>query len=160
MSILNIGTRALQANQVALQTAGNNIANVNTPGYSRQTVTLQTVEGQFTGGGYIGKGVDVQTIQRNFSAFLTRQSTLASSVQAADVTRSDKLSQLEGIFPGGTSGLGAAIRGGVMAIANNGAVIRQETSRRMEELLGHRKTATGQGGASTIQIAPPLTYSG
>ena len=109
MSILNIGTRALQANQVALQTAGNNIANVNTPGYSRQTVTLQTVEGQFTGGGYIGKGVDVQTIQRNFSAFLTRQSTLASSVQAADVTRSDKLSQLEGIFPGGTSGLGAAI---------------------------------------------------
>ncbi|MBX9816456.1 MAG: flagellar hook-associated protein FlgK, partial [Burkholderiaceae bacterium] len=109
MSILNIGTRALQANQVALQTAGNNIANVNTPGYSRQTVTLQTVEGQFTGGGYIGKGVDVQTIQRNFSAFLTRQSTLAGSVQASDVTRSNKLSQLEGIFPGGTSGLGASI---------------------------------------------------
>jgi flagellar hook-associated protein 1 FlgK len=109
MSILNIGTRALQANQVALQTAGNNIANVNTPGYSRQTVTLQTVAGQFSGGGYIGKGVDVLTIQRNFSAFLTRQSTLASSVQAADVTRSDKLSQLEGIFAGGTSGLGASI---------------------------------------------------
>ena len=31
--ILSVGTRALQANQVALQTAGNNIANVNTPGY-------------------------------------------------------------------------------------------------------------------------------
>ena len=59
MSILNIGTRALQANQVALQTAGNNIANVNTVGYSRQKVILQTVPGQFTGGGYIGKGVSV-----------------------------------------------------------------------------------------------------
>ena len=31
-SIFNIGTRALQANQAALQTTGNNIANDNTPG--------------------------------------------------------------------------------------------------------------------------------
>lgn len=109
MSILSIGTAALQANQVALQTAGNNIANVNTPGYSRQTVVLQTVEGQYTGGGYIGKGVSVETIQRNFSAFLTRQSTLASATQSADVARSDKLKQLEGLFPTGAGGLGASI---------------------------------------------------
>ena len=68
MSLLNVGARALLANQVALQTAGHNIANVNTPGYSRQTVVLQTVQGQFTGGGYIGQGVDVQTILRNQSS--------------------------------------------------------------------------------------------
>lgn len=109
MSILNIGTRALQANQVALATAGNNIANANTVGYSRQKVILQTVPGQFTGGGYIGKGVSVETIQRNFDTFLTRQSTLASSTQSADVARADKLKQLESIFSGGTSGLGASI---------------------------------------------------
>ena len=109
MGILNIGTRALQANQVALQTAGNNIANVNTPGYSRQSVILETVQGQFTGGGYIGKGVDVQTIQRNFNAFLTRQSALAGATQSADTTRADKLKQLESLFPGGASGLGASI---------------------------------------------------
>jgi flagellar hook-associated protein 1 FlgK len=108
-SILSIGTRALQANQVALQTTGNNIANVNTPGYSRQTVVLQATQGQFTGSGYIGKGVDVQTIERNFSTFLTRQSALASSTSAADRTRSDKLTQLENIFSGGSTGLGAAI---------------------------------------------------
>lgn len=109
MSILNVGTRALQANQVALQTAGNNIANVNTPGYSRQSVVLQTVEGQFTGGGYIGKGVEIATIQRNFSAFLTRQSTLASAIQASDSVRAGYLKQLEGLFTGGPSGLGASI---------------------------------------------------
>ena len=109
MGILNIGTQALQANLVALQTAGNNIANVNTPGYSRQKVVLETVQGQFTGGGYIGKGVSVQTIQRNFDAFLTRQSTLASATQASDVTRSDYLKQLGTIFQGGKDGLGASI---------------------------------------------------
>ncbi|NDP39575.1 MAG: flagellar hook-associated protein FlgK [Rhodoferax sp.] len=107
--LLSVGTRALQANQVLLQTAGNNIANVNTPGYSRQSAVLQTTQGQYTGSGYIGKGVDVQTIQRNFSAFLTRQSALAGSTSAADSTRADKLRQLEGVFPGGAAGLGAAI---------------------------------------------------
>ena len=51
MGILNIGAQALQANLVALQTIGNNIANVNTQGYSRQNVSLATVQGQYTGNG-------------------------------------------------------------------------------------------------------------
>ena len=53
MSILNIGTRALMANQLALQTAGNNVANVNTPGHSKQTVVLESVEGAFLGCGLL-----------------------------------------------------------------------------------------------------------
>lgn len=109
MSLLNVGTRALLANQVALQTAGHNIANVNTPGYSRQSVSLQTVQGQFTGGGYIGQGVDIQTILRNQSELLTRQSATAGSVQSADAVRAERLSQLQDIFSGGSTGLGAAI---------------------------------------------------
>jgi len=108
-SLLNVGARALQANQVALQTAGNNIANVNVPGYSRQKVVLETVPGQFSSAGYVGQGVSVQSIQRNFSEFLTRQATLASSAQSADATRADKLRQLEGVFQGGAQGLGASI---------------------------------------------------
>ena len=49
MSLLNVGARALQANQVALQTTGHNIANANTVGYSRQNTVQQTVQGQLTG---------------------------------------------------------------------------------------------------------------
>src|SRR5574343_1843767 len=109
MGVLDIGAKALMANQIALQTTGNNIANVNTEGYSRQRVALTATPGQFTGGGYIGKGVDVSTITRNYSDFLTRQAALAGAVSAGDIARSDKLKQLEGIFEGGASGLGAAI---------------------------------------------------
>ncbi|MBC7916734.1 MAG: flagellar hook-associated protein FlgK [Rhodoferax sp.] len=107
--ILSVGVAALQANQVALTTAGNNIANVNTQGYSRQKVVLQTVPGQYTGGGFIGKGVAVQTIQRNFDEFLNRQSTIAGAMQASDTTRADYLRQLATIFQGGANGLGASI---------------------------------------------------
>jgi len=109
MGLLNVGTQALQANLIALQTIGNNIANVNTVGYSRQRVTMETVPGQYTGVGYIGKGVGVQDITRNYDEYLTRQSALANSQQSADITRSDYLKQLTDIFQGGTSGMGAAI---------------------------------------------------
>ncbi len=107
--IFNIGVRSLQANQAALQTTGNNIANVNTPGYSRQSVVVQTVQGQFTGGGYIGAGVDISTVQRQHSEFLTRQAALSSAVAASDNERLAQLKQLEDVFQGGDAGLGSAI---------------------------------------------------
>jgi flagellar hook-associated protein 1 FlgK len=107
--IFNIGVRSLQANQAALQTTGNNIANVNTPGYSRQSVVVQTVQGQYTGGGYIGAGVDISTVQRQHSEFLTRQAALSSSVAASDTERLAQLRQLEDVFQGGEAGLGSAI---------------------------------------------------
>ena len=149
MSILNIGTRALQANQVALQTAGNNIANVNTPGYSRQSVVLQTVEGQFTGSGYIGKGVDVSTIQRNFDQFLTRQSTLASSTQSADTVRANYLRQLEGLFPGGASGLGASVNDMLNAFSDVASAPTDLTARtvvltRVDETAARMRSASLQ----------------
>jgi len=43
--LLDVGARALMANQVALQTAGHNISNVNVAGYSRQSVVLEPVQG-------------------------------------------------------------------------------------------------------------------
>jgi flagellar hook-associated protein 1 FlgK len=107
--IFNIGVRSLQANQAALQTTGNNIANVNTPGYSRQSVVVQTVQGQYTGGGFIGAGVDISTVQRQHSEFLTRQAALSSSVAASDTQRLAQLKQLEDVFQGGDAGLGSAI---------------------------------------------------
>ena len=109
VGLLNVGTSALLANQAALQTAGNNIANVNTPGYSRQTVVLQQVQGQNSGSGFVGKGVAVTTVMRDYSAFLDTQANLAAAQQAADDTVSSQLTQLENIFTGGSNGLGAAV---------------------------------------------------
>jgi flagellar hook-associated protein 1 FlgK len=108
-SIQNIGTRALLVNQAALQTAGNNIANVNTPGYSRQSVVLKSVAGQFSGSGYYGKGVEISTVQRAYSEFLTRQATVSGSVSASDSKRLEQLKQLQDIFQGGPNGLGASV---------------------------------------------------
>lgn len=79
--IFGTATSGLQAYQRALSTAGHNIANANTPGYSRQRVELSTRPPQLSGTGYIGSGVQVDSVRRVYDQFLTdRVRTSASSV--------------------------------------------------------------------------------
>lgn len=106
-ALMSIGKTAMFASYAALQTVGNNIANANTPGYSRQEAQLADAPGQFTGSGFFGKGVTVTTIARSYDAYLTSQAVGTSSTAAADAARLDKLTQLETVLPLGASGLGA-----------------------------------------------------
>lgn len=146
MSLLNVGARALMANQVALQTTGNNIANVSTPGYSRQSAHMVTVPGQFSGNGYIGQGVDVQTILRNHNELLTRQAAMAASGQSSDAVRSERLNQMQEIFTGGKDSLGTAISdmlGSLSDVKNSPTdmTARTVTLTRMGETAGRFRTA-------------------
>jgi len=106
--LLTLGARAMFANQAALQTIGQNIANANTPGYSRQSVVLTTSPGQYTGAGFFGKGVDVETVVRSHNDFLTKEAASSKSTATADSTRADQLARMEKIFQPGTDGLGYA----------------------------------------------------
>ncbi len=106
--LLTLGARAMFANQAALQTIGQNIANANTPGYSRQSVVLTTSPGQYTGAGFFGKGVDVQTVVRSHNEFLTKEAASSKATATADSTRAEQLARMEKIFPPGTEGLGYA----------------------------------------------------
>jgi len=109
MTSLNIGARALNANLAALQVIGNNIANVNTPGYSRQNVIQQTSGYQQMGNGYFGMGMEIATVERSHNQYLTREAQKAGSVAAADALRYARLQQLESAFPTGSAGLGTAL---------------------------------------------------
>ncbi|HLO92804.1 MAG TPA: flagellar hook-associated protein FlgK, partial [Burkholderiaceae bacterium] len=107
-ALMSLGMRAMFANQAALQVIGQNIANANTPGYSRQSVQLTTPEGQYTGAGYFGKGVIVETVTRSYNAFLTANAANTKSVAYMDQAHLEQLTQLEKIFPPGDQGLGFA----------------------------------------------------
>lgn len=71
--ILATGSSALIAFQRALATTGHNVANANTPGYSREQVVLTARPGQYQGYGFIGAGVDVTSVQRIVDSLLTGQ---------------------------------------------------------------------------------------
>lgn len=106
--LMSLGIRAMAANYAALQTTGHNIANANVKGYSRQQVEVATSEGQFTGAGFFGRGVDVVSVTRSHSEFLTREADSASSLSAMDAARLTQLRRLENIFKPGEAGLGNA----------------------------------------------------
>ena len=97
-ALMSIGTRAMTASYAALQTTGNNIANANTVGYSRQQVELATAGGQYTGMGFFGRGVDVTTVSRAHDAFLVREAQLTQAIASADQERLAQLEQLERVF--------------------------------------------------------------
>src|SRR5512132_2740769 len=104
-SIYGIGLSGLAAAQAGLMTAGHNIANVNTPGYSRQEMLQATRIALFTGAGFFGQGVNVATVRRVYSDFLVAQQR---QVQA-DASRLDtyytQLTQVDNLFGNAASGL-------------------------------------------------------
>jgi flagellar hook-associated protein 1 len=107
-ALMSLGMRAMNANYAALQATGHNIANANTPGYSRQSALLETAGGQFTGAGFFGKGVNVTTVERAHSDFLTREAATTSAISAGDEARSRQLQALEKVFGTGEAGVGYA----------------------------------------------------
>jgi len=91
-SALQIGRSALTASQIGLSTAGNNIANIATPGYSRQIVSLFPNWGdRSTPGVQVGQGVGVRDIRRQIDSALqsrlwTGVSDEAAAVRQASIT--------------------------------------------------------------------------
>ncbi|MFM2065441.1 MAG: hypothetical protein RLZZ584_350 [Pseudomonadota bacterium] len=108
LGLMSLGSRAMGAAQAQLQTTGNNITNASVEGYSRQSVVLTTAHSQYTGAGYIGRGVDVSTVSRAVNSFLTDEVAQTASAAAMDRTQADLLDQLQSAFGTGENGLGYA----------------------------------------------------
>ncbi|WP_076607024.1 flagellar hook-associated protein FlgK [Serpentinimonas barnesii] len=125
----NVGVTALQANMAALQVIGHNIANVNTPGFSRQNVDLQQVPGQKFGAGYFGKGVQVASVERAFNQFLTREANLSAAAAESANIRFQRLQTLEQLFPMGEAGIGNQLNGFLNAWADTVASPTNQTAR-------------------------------
>ena len=76
MDIFGVMTTAgssLLAQQKAINVTGNNIANVNTPGYSRQKLIMETKLPLASSSGPMGYGVDAETVERVYDRFLGLQ---------------------------------------------------------------------------------------
>jgi flagellar hook-associated protein 1 FlgK len=83
--ILGTALTGLMAFQRSMQTTSNNIANVNTDGYSRQTTNLETTDSTFSRGNYVGNGVDVTNVTRSYDQFISNNiRTSASALGDAD----------------------------------------------------------------------------
>lgn len=105
-SLFGIGISGLNSAQAGLLTTSHNISNVNTAGYSRQTVVQGTNPAQYTGVGFFGTGSNVQTIQRQYNAFLevqARETQASASHLQRYSTQISRIDQLLGDVDAGLS---------------------------------------------------------
>lgn len=102
--IYGIGVSALKAAQAGVSATSHNIANANTPGFSRQEIIQTAQLPQNTGSGYFGQGANVTTVLRRYDQFLGVQ-VLEAQTQASTLTTqlglSQQLSNLLGDANGG-----------------------------------------------------------
>ena len=71
--VFSIGVSALYAHKLALEVTSENISNVNTPGYSKQTAILESALPNQDSRFPVGSGVRVATIRRVHDDFLQKQ---------------------------------------------------------------------------------------
>ncbi len=159
---MSVGKTAMFASYAALQTASNNIANANTTGYSRQSVALADAPSQYTGGGFVGSGVDVTNITRSYDKYLTLQQLSTASTSSADAARLDKLTQLETVFPIGKAGIGNSageLLNAFVDVSNNpsDSSARQVVISQAQELAARFNAAGDQLTSLQIGTAQDLT---
>lgn len=108
---IELGTRALRAFQIALDTTGHNVANVNTPGYTRRRVRFaNTPEWAISPQLRVGTGVIAQSVQRLRDMMLEQRINTNTSEFARLDTLFQRLREIEGLFnEPGESGLNARL---------------------------------------------------
>jgi flagellar hook-associated protein 1 FlgK len=107
---MEIGKNGLNVYRVAQEVTGENIANVNTPGYSRQRVILESAPPNTANGFPMGTGVKITAVERYYDGLLQQQLVNAQTTQGYDTTKSQVLQQIEPSFNEITNdGIGTAV---------------------------------------------------
>ncbi len=107
---LEIGKSGLTIYRVATEVTSQNIANVNTPGYSRQRIILESAPPTTANGFPLGSGVRIGSVERYYDGLIQKQLVNAQTTQGFDTTKSNVLQQIEPTFNEvANDGLGTAI---------------------------------------------------
>lgn len=95
---LHIAKEGLFTQQSSIGVTSHNIANVNTPGYSRQKPVIETMPSQRLGGIYFGRGAHLASIIKSYNKFLNKNIILEKSILGRWETKEPYLSHAELIF--------------------------------------------------------------
>ncbi|HEX2828979.1 MAG TPA: flagellar hook-associated protein FlgK [Burkholderiales bacterium] len=126
MSLFGIGISGLAAAQAGLVTTGHNIANANTPGFHRQQVVQSNSSPVFNGAGFIGQGVNVDTVRRVYDTFLDAQANRADAQASYYAAFNAQIAQIDSLLSDPNAGLAPQLQSffaSVNDVASNPASI-------------------------------------
>ncbi len=116
--MLNTAVSGLLSFQRALSTTSHNIANVNTPGYSRQRVEFDVNTPSFFGGNFYGNGVSIESVTRSYDQFLTREVRDTTSAYARAEMFSSLAGQIDDVLADPQGGITPALQDFFTAVQN------------------------------------------
>ncbi len=109
-ALLSQAAASLNAHRAAVATAGHNIQNVDTPGYARQRANLSAVlPSDRIGNSYVGRGVQLQSINHLRDLFFEAQYPQAAATAARSQAEADALLGVSVLNPELAGGIGDAI---------------------------------------------------
>lgn len=143
-NILGIGQSALAAAQMGINVTGHNIANAATPGYNRQILLQTSNEPQNLGGSFVGQGVAISKIQRQYNAFLNGQVNSSQTTKNQVEVYYSQINQINNLVADPTAGVTPALQDlfkGVQNLASSpngtaGAAARQAALSNAESMVG------------------------
>ena len=130
--VLNLARGALSAQQQGIAVTGHNIANVNTPGYSRQRTNFVNLSTDTTSQIKLGYGVLVDSVSQYYDRFITQNLQQKESVLGETETKKSTLSYIESLFNdqagNGLSQVLSEFWNGWQDLANNPSGIPERTA--------------------------------
>ncbi|MCF8028369.1 MAG: flagellar hook-associated protein FlgK [Desulfobacteraceae bacterium] len=108
---LHAGLSGVLTHQKQVEVTGNNIANVNTPGYSRQTLSVSPGKALNINGLLLGQGVDAETVNREYDKFVSGQLVEQGDMLGQEEAKSSPLAEIERIMGIGEDSLASEIEG-------------------------------------------------
>ncbi|WP_174849215.1 flagellar hook-associated protein FlgK [Yersinia artesiana] len=97
-SLMNTAMSGLSAAQYALSTVSNNITNFQVAGYNRQNTIFAQNGGTLSPAGFIGNGVSVTGVNREYNAFITNQLRASQTQSSGLTTYYQQISQIDNLL--------------------------------------------------------------
>jgi flagellar hook-associated protein 1 FlgK len=153
---------ALRAFQSAVAVTSNNIANANTPGYAKESVTLVSAAPQSNGALSIGAGVQVAGIARSFSQASANQLNSSQSSLGQLNTLQEYSNQIDNIVGTTAGGLSTSLQSFYSAwsdVANSptSTATRQALLGKAQSVANSLQTTTGQLDSLNLDINSRIT---
>ncbi|CNE34936.1 flagellar hook-associated protein FlgK [Yersinia nurmii] len=97
-NLINTAMSGLSAAQYALSTVGNNITNFQVAGYNRQNAIFAQAGGTLSPAGFLGNGVNVTGVNREYNSFINNQLRSAQTQSAGLTTYYNQISQIDNLL--------------------------------------------------------------
>src|SRR5690606_35194501 len=150
-SLFGIGISGLNTAQAGLLTTSHNISNVHTPGFSRQAIVQGSNNPQYTGVGFFGNGAHVQTVKREYNAFLEVQAR-ETQASASHLQRyASQIGRIDQLLGDVESGLSAAFDNFFEGVNEVAAYPRDPAAR--QSMLSASNALVGRFKALETQLA-------